>query len=161
MKKIILLSFLFSQNIFLIYSQYSFDRNNFNFLKGDTMEEFSRVSNVEEPKNTKIEFANIYFEYGIFEINSKNRTLLNGISKLMKKNKSLKIHLKGQTSTDYGKFHMELSKIRAEKVKEFLMKSGVSKNNIKISWTGKNNLTPEKNEYEKKINRKVEISVCN
>ena len=133
----------------------------FNFLKGDTMEEFCRVSNVEKPKNTKIEFANIYFEYGIFEISSNNRTLLNGISKLMKKNKSLKIHLKGQTSTDYGKFHMELSKIRAEKVKGFLIKSGVSKNNIKISWTGKNNLTPEKNEYEKKINRKVKISVSN
>ena len=147
-------SFTFSQDSF---SQYELD-----YSDSDTMEEFIRVSDVPKAKVKNVKIADIYFEEGVFELTSENLKILDNMILLIKHNSNLKIHLKGQTATDYDDdFHLQLSELRANTVKDYMIKKSIKINRIETSWTGKNGLKKEKNDYEKQLNRKVSITIIN
>ncbi len=129
------------------------------------LEQFEQITKnlylVPIEKGEVIRLNNIFFETGSAVLLSDSYAELDKLVTLLKKNKKLKIKIKGHTdNVGSEKDNLALSTDRAESVYNYLLENGVNEN--RISFEGYGESKPiESNETEEgmSINRRVEFEV--
>ena len=131
---------------------------------------------VDQPKATPVEqpkpapapkpdynFANIQFEFNSGILKTDSYPELDKAAANMKMDPSVKFNLNGYASIEGTEAHnMQLSKDRANSVKEYLINSGVSSANLTATGYGtKNPIADNSTEQGKVLNRRVEIRKIN
>ena len=104
------------------------------------------------------------FDFNKWKIKKIYYPELSKIAKILKANRKLKIEIDGYTDNiGNKKYNLELSKKRAESVKDVLVKTyGISSRRIKIKGFGEAYpLVPNTTHTNKAINRRVEIVAVN
>lgn len=104
---------------------------------------------------------NVFFDFNKYELLPTSYPELDKLAELLEKNPSLKIELSGHTD-DIGedKFNLTLSQNRADAVKEYLVKKGISTNRIQSKGYGKTKpIVPNTNEENRKQNRRTECLI--
>jgi outer membrane protein OmpA-like peptidoglycan-associated protein len=114
-------------------------------------------------KDKIILLENIYFEKSKPNVLSVSFDELRKLAEILKKKSLLKIRIEGHTDNVGNKNSLlELSKLRAEEIKKFLISEGVDESRISTMGFGDTKpLTSNLNEAEKQKNRRVEIRLLN
>lgn len=103
----------------------------------------------------------IYFKVGTTELLEESYPELNRWVLTLKENKNIKIEVQGHT--DYvgdASKNMDLSKQRAEKIKNYLVQMGVNKDQVRTRGYGGTRPIVKTNSSEKRlVNRRVEIEI--
>lgn len=105
-------------------------------------------------------FRNLEFDFGKFTIRSRSFTFLNRLADLMVK-KGISLKVAGHTdNVGSDAANMELSKNRAEAVKNYLVTQGVKEGRIEASWFGERQpIATNKTAAGRQKNRRVEHSL--
>ena len=105
-----------------------------------------------------VPLKNLFFESGRTRLTSSSIPELKRIAKIIVEN-NLKVELSGHTDDVYKEeYNLELSKERAEAVKDYLLKLGCSSDKIiTIGYGESKPLNENKNKQERRINRRVEF----
>lgn len=108
-----------------------------------------------------ISLYKVYFENARAEINSDSKKVLDSIVKLFKENTRLKLNIEGHTDSEGGdQLNINLSKKRANIVKEYLVKGGVSKSRLSTAGFGEQKPIADNNtDLGKAKNRRVELHI--
>ena len=108
-------------------------------------------------------FANIQFEFNSGILKTDSYPELDKAAANMKMDPSVKFNLDGYASIEGTAAHnLQLSKDRANSVKEYLINSGVSSANLTATGYGtKNPIADNSTEQGKVLNRRVEIHKAN
>jgi len=104
---------------------------------------------------------NVFFDFNAFQLLATSYTELDKLADMLTQNPKLKIELSGHTD-DIGedKFNLTLSQNRANAVKEYLVKKGISSERIQAKGYGKTKpLVPNTNEENRKQNRRTECVI--
>jgi outer membrane protein OmpA-like peptidoglycan-associated protein len=149
-----------------------YNDSSFNFSKNITLKDTLKLKNITTilpklRKGAKRPIGNINFKGGLPEYLSSAIPSMNNLYKLLVKNPDLCIQIEGHTNGCYSGWErvydsQTLSEKRAEKIKEFLMKKGISSQRIKTIGKGCKEIYPlDKNitEEQQELNRRVEILV--
>jgi OOP family OmpA-OmpF porin len=108
-------------------------------------------------------FSNIQFEFNSGILKTSSYPILDKAAAAMKMDASVKFNLNGYASIEGTEAHnLQLSKDRANAVKEYLINSGVSADNLTSTGYGtKNPIADNSTESGKVLNRRVEIHKTN
>lgn len=114
-------------------------------------------------RGKKIEILDkVFFAKGKSEILSKSFPLLDTIASILAENPQVKkVRVEGHTD-DTGKLrlNMELSQARAQAVRDYLVKGGVSANRLQAKGFGPGEpLVPNSTRRNRKLNRRVEFNI--
>lgn len=103
----------------------------------------------------------VYFFTGKAEITNSSYRELNKLLEMMEKNPELKIRVDGHTDNQGNpELNMELSKKRAQAVRNYLIEQGINGERIETKgWGETKPLTDNSNEIERQKNRRVEIVI--
>lgn len=108
-----------------------------------------------------IELKNMFFEFDSDRIITASHPEIEGISKLLHRNKNLKIAIIGHTDnqgTEY--YNNSLSLKRSNRIKEELIKKGISSSRIQTQGKGESEpLVPNNSEENKAKNRRTELKI--
>lgn len=108
----------------------------------------------------KLKNLNFYNRSGIIVPASK--PILSELLKLMNEKPTLKIEIQGHICCQEGTDLEEIATIRAKAIYSFLIENGISKSRLKYKGFGSSKPIypiPEKNEFERDQNRRVEIEI--
>ncbi len=116
-----------------------------------------------EPIRTDVTyvFNDINFKYRSAELTESSFPALNAIARLFKRNLQLKIEIGGHTDSIGGTdYNLELSQRRADKVKEFLTKNGVTDTRVETKGYGESKPVASNDTDEGRAkNRRVEFKI--
>ncbi|NOQ24661.1 MAG: OmpA family protein [Bacteroidales bacterium] len=106
-----------------------------------------------------IEFPIIYFAFSKSEIDNEGEEGVKMVSGYLKKNSDIRIELQGYSdSIGNAQYNLKLSKLRANKVKDLLVKNGVEISRIKVKGFGENKAQlPNRNSEDRTEDRRVEF----
>src|SRR5687767_9773040 len=107
-------------------------------------------------------YANrIQFKYKSTVLSKKSKEELDGIVKILKENTNLNVLIEGYTSSDgNGRNHVNLSRKRAQSVKEYLELNGIKARRLNAVGLGDvNPLNKNNTEAERASNRRVELKI--
>ena len=114
------------------------------------------------------ELNNIYYGYGDAELNDATKTELETLLTLMQQDKDMDVEVAAYTdSRGKAPFNLNLSQLRADNIKSYLVEKGVSFDRIRSIGYGETRLknhcadNVECTEEEHQINRRTEIRVIN
>lgn len=111
-------------------------------------------------EGSRVALRTIYFEFGNVKLSSKSDQILSSIARLMLENPEMKIEIAGHTDSIGGsKKNQWLSEARANAVKQWLIKSGVSADRMIANGYGESYpLASNDDEKEgRELNRRIEI----
>lgn len=103
----------------------------------------------------------VFFDVDKYEILSRSETILTNLANILVKYPKMEIELSGHTSNtgDY-KHNIELAKNRADAVKKFLVKEGVSGDRLTTDGFGPDRpIAPNDTEPNRQMNRRVEVKL--
>jgi len=112
-------------------------------------------------RGTQIALNNIFFEYNKSDLGKESFAELNRLVDMMTKNPKMKIAIGGHTdSKGSDEYNIKLSSERAEAVKSYLAKKGISGERMKIKTLGKADplTTNEEANDGASLNRRVDIT---
>ncbi len=122
----------------------------------------------ETPKTYKstdaiIQPVRVHFYLNSSKIKKEYLPYLNVVAKYLKTHPDVKVKIKGHTdNTGSKKYNDKLALKRAEAVKQYLVKLGVSRNRIMIDGVGKSEyIVSNNNELDRFTNRRVEFYIIN
>lgn len=107
------------------------------------------------------QMKNVLFYRGTANLMSGSYPELNKLVNILKENETMKIEISGHTDNvgDPG-LNLDLSKKRANAVKNYLMKKGITQTRvISKGYGGTKPIADNKYEYTKKLNRRVEFTI--
>jgi len=106
-------------------------------------------------------FEDITFKYNSAELESTSMPTLSEIAKLFNENPHLKLKIQGHTDNiGDDKYNTELSKRRADKVREYLVKNGITDTRIQTEGFGESKpIDTNETEEGKAKNRRVEFII--
>jgi OmpA-OmpF porin, OOP family len=113
------------------------------------------------PAGETIRLEHLIFPQGKSTIGRGSFQELDEIAMMMKENERIVIQLEGHTdNVGNAKANLKLSEQRVDAVKKYLIKSGISKNRVKVKSFGgakplRNEMTPE----DRAMNRRVEMRI--
>ena len=105
--------------------------------------------------------SNIQFEYNSHTIRSTSYITIDSVSTLMKEHPKIKILVKGHTSSEgTSNYNINLSQLRANAIKTYLIETGIFQNRIETIGLGSTQpLVTELSEEDKQINRRIEFQI--
>jgi len=112
-------------------------------------------------KGDNIELKNLNFVGGQAILLSESESILIELLEIMNKNKKLKIRIEGHICCNFID-EENLSEQRAKTIFDYLSSNGIQTNRMNAIGHGANKpkfALPEKNEFERKSNRRVEITI--
>ncbi len=114
----------------------------------------------EDPVGTQF-IANIEFDFGKANVKEESIPVIRDVASAMKKYPEMKIKITGHTdSIGTEEFNMELSKKRAEAVKEKLVGLGIQPNRLETEGLGESKpLVPNNSEENMRKNRRTEFKI--
>ena len=159
---------MMNSNIKIAMNSYNDEKNTAKKLKPlMSPTEVTQIKDVKEIKNiedtdTKQKFE-IYFEHDVFKLNLKHKNTINNIINNYAKKDVTIYEIVGHTDRSGTKeYNLILSKLRANAVKQFLLKKGLSDFNINTFYYGETKPKIDtKDGVKEKINRRVEIFINN
>lgn len=112
-------------------------------------------------KGQIIRLENISFEADSSTVKGLSQTVLNELAAFLKKNKGIKIEVGGHTNSIPEKEYCDsLSSARANSVRDFLIKKGISENRLTAYGYGKEDPVADNNTLEgRRKNQRVEIKI--
>ncbi len=112
-------------------------------------------------KGQKIELKNIHFVRSKAEILPSSNHALDYLVEIMKENPELEILIGGHTdNTGSEKLNLMLSQNRAEKIRDYLIRNGISKKRLKAEgYGGSKPIASNLKEETRKLNRRVEFTI--
>ena len=111
---------------------------------------------------TKAVLSNIYFDFGTSNLTSSSEVILEQLYQSMKANPFLKIEIGGHTDNiGYAQSNIRISQNRANAVKIWLLKKGVSEDRLKAKGYGESQpLASNDDEINgRELNRRIEIVI--
>jgi outer membrane protein OmpA-like peptidoglycan-associated protein len=105
---------------------------------------------------------NIYFDFDKATFQNESYNELNKLERMLKQNEALSVEISGHTDNIGGKaYNLQLSKRRAEAVKDFLTSKGIDARRVTAVGYGEANpLASNDDETDgREINRRVEMKV--
>lgn len=117
--------------------------------------------------NESIVLNNVFFDYESFDLTKDSRSELTKLFNLLSNNPSVKVEIQGHTdSKGLKSFNKKLSQKRAESVRNYLLKKGISKVRVTAVGYGENqpiakNTNPDgsDNEEGRALNRRIELKI--
>ncbi len=112
-------------------------------------------------KNREITFQNILFNFNSDEILTESETDLKAALDLLNDVKDLKVTIDGHTSAEgTDKYNLDLSRKRANAVKNYLVSNGIDATRLKTEGKGKSEpIAPNDSEENKQLNRRIVFNV--
>lgn len=107
---------------------------------------------------------NIYFDFEKYNLKAQDKKTLSPLVTTLKENPSVNIEIGGHTDNVGAKeLNLNISKLRANSVKEFLVKKGLSSDRIQAKGYGESEpLASNDDEKDgRELNRRIEIKVLN
>ena len=104
----------------------------------------------------------VHFESNRAVIRSQSYPILNSVADLLKQNQTiLKVRIEGHTDNEGpDRLNLRLSQERAEAVKNYLVRQGISGNRLQArGWGEKHPQVPNNSAFNKSKNRRVEFHV--
>jgi outer membrane protein OmpA-like peptidoglycan-associated protein len=110
-------------------------------------------------KQVKLRINNVFFDFDQYTLKSESFPELDRLIKLLKDNNQRKIHLEGHTDNEgTDEYNLELSRKRAESVRDYLVRKGTAKERISILGYGATMpVTSNDTEEGRATNRRVEM----
>lgn len=145
----------------IMYSNYK-ENVEYNKLKVDSIKDLMTISvkiKIEPPKTFVLD--NVLFDTGKASLKSSSYKTLNDLVELMKIKTTLIIEIGGYTD-NVGKhdINMKLSQARANTVRNYLIKKGISQNRVKAKGYGDTQpVAPNDTEEGRKQNRRTEVNI--
>ncbi len=114
---------------------------------------------VRDAEMRDFEFVPVYFDHDKAELKRTFNSYLNQMAQIVNSHSDLRIKIIGHTdSNGSDQYNVGLSERRAEKVRKFLMESGVPADKIVIEYRGeKDPATSNKTSEGKQLNRRVDF----
>lgn len=136
------------------------------FIKSETIPADEKRKNIEMnlepivPERSYV-FNNIEFEYNRAELTPAAMPALEAVASLLREKAGLEIEIRGYTDNIGGKeYNLKLSQMRAEKVKEYLVKQGVLDQRLRIKGFGlENPVASNDTEEGRARNRRTEFYI--
>ncbi len=112
-------------------------------------------------KGASMVLENVFFDTDKADLKEESRAELMKVVALMKKNPKLKIELSGHTDDRASEeYNLQLSKRRAEAVKNFLVEQGISPDRITAKGYGESRpRVPNTSEENRALNRRTELKI--
>ncbi len=107
----------------------------------------------------KVRLNNIFFDFDKFELKPESFPELDRVVKILKENSDVAIHIEGHTdSVGTDEYNLQLSRKRAESVRNYLLSKGIAPERIAIFGFGSSMpVASNKTEEGRALNRRVEI----
>ena len=129
--------------------------------KNKTIKHDIQLVSIEDMTNKSINVTmkNIFFDFDKYELKPESFPELNRLVKLLKENKEIKVRIEGHTDiVGTDAYNLTLSRKRAEAVRNYLVRHGISKKRIKVKGYGSSKpIADNSTEEGKAKNRRVEI----
>jgi len=139
----------------------NWQENDISACKMDFIEMINDIEANMHPKvaDTFVEKYTVYFNFDSAGINGDGKAVIDTVSSIVKGRTQYDIRLEGHTDTSGSEeFNVNLSRARANEVKNRLMEQGVDSNAINIHAFGETMLAvPTADGVPNKFNRRVEI----
>lgn len=112
-----------------------------------------------QQKKQTVQINNIFFDFDKAELKKESFPELNRLVELLNTNKHVKIIIEGHTdNSGTNERNIELSKQRAEAVKQYLIANNIAANRITVAFFGAMNpIAPNDSELNRAKNRRVNI----
>ena len=112
-------------------------------------------------KGSIIKLNNLFYEFNQFTLKPESFSELNRLAKLVNKSNTMELQINGHTdNVGEEDYNLQLSKNRANEVKEYLVKNGVSEKQIKTKGYGSEKpLATNDTEKGRLENRRVEFII--
>lgn len=112
-------------------------------------------------KGSIIKLNNLFFEFNQFTLKPESFSELNRLAKLVNKSNTMELQINGHTdNVGEEDYNLQLSKNRANEVKEYLVKNGLSEKQIKTKGYGSEKpLATNDTEKGRLENRRVEFII--
>lgn len=110
-------------------------------------------------KQKKVRLNNIFFDFDKYDLKPESFLELNRIVKILDENPDVRIHIEGHTdSIGTDEYNLQLSRKRAESVRNYLVSKGISTDRIAIFGFGSTMpIATNATEEGRALNRRVEI----
>jgi len=127
--------------------------------ENNSVEDKKRAS--QEEIDTLMRGKRVEFLYAKDVLSKKSKKLLDEIVDILKENNSTIVEIQGYTDSDgTSKRNLKLSQRRADTVKRYLIKRGISKDRLKAIGYGETNpIVPNTTKSNKQKNRRVEFKI--
>lgn len=111
--------------------------------------------------NTTIKLNNIFFDFDKFTLRPESFPELNRLAEFLTEQGSIKVEISGHAdATGPEEYNEKLSKIRAEKVADYLIKKGVARDRITTtSWGERRPVESNATKEGRQKNRRVEFTI--
>ena len=138
--------------------------NNINLKRNDNISEVTEnitLTSIREMKEEKarVRINNIFFDFDKYELKPESYPELDRLAEFIKKNKPYLVRIEGHTDNSGTlEYNMNLSKLRAQSVLNYLLNNGLNKELLVAIGFGMLNPIADNNSEENKAkNRRVEI----
>lgn len=110
-------------------------------------------------KQKKVRLNNIFFDFDKYNLKPESFPELDRVVVLLMKNPSYVIHIEGHTdSIGTDEYNLQLSRLRAESVRNYLVDKGIKPERIAIFGYGSSKpIASNENEEGRALNRRVEV----
>jgi outer membrane protein OmpA-like peptidoglycan-associated protein len=110
-------------------------------------------------KQKKVRLNNIFFDFDKYDLKPESFLELDRVVKILKDNPDVSIHIEGHTdSIGTEEYNLQLSRKRAESVRNYLVSKGISPERITIFGFGASMpIATNQTEEGRALNRRVEV----
>lgn len=128
---------------------------------GDLLNGGCPILSVKDSLTLSKAMTNLEFDKNSAELKSNSFKYLSNIGKLLLGNKNMLLIIDGHTDSDADEdYNFSLSAKRAQSVRNYLTKMGISKSRLIIDFYGESDpIVPNNNDVNKQKNRRVEFTV--
>ncbi len=108
---------------------------------------------------SRFSIRNVLFDFDSHELRPESKPELEKLVKFLKEHRKLKVVIEGHTdSLGTEEYNLRLSQLRAEAVRDYLVKRGIDPKRLKVEAYGESKpIAPNDTEAGRRLNRRVEI----